>query len=108
MLNTKAYRVGNARASLGLPSGACPPVQRAGPSGLHFTIKILSVNLPGNLSTKENRDSRDMATLVHVRYTQGFWLSEPLATAISSFKGRLGSERVTRVGLGRAVTLSLV
>lgn len=69
-----------------------PSVQRAGPLGLHFTIKILFMNLPGNLSTKESRDSRDMATLVHVRHTQEFWLSGPLATAISSFKGKLGSE----------------
>lgn len=76
--------------------------------GLHFTIKILFMNLPGNLSTKESRDSRDMATLMHVRHTQGFWLSGPLATAISSFKGKLGSECVTRVGLGRAATLFLV
>lgn len=107
MLNTKAYEL-VMHASHRLPSGACPPVQRAGPLGLHFTIKILFVNLPGNLSTKESRDSGDMATLVHVRYTQGFWLSGPLATTISSFKGKLSSEHGTRVGFGRAATLFLV
>lgn len=65
------------------------------------SIQILFINLPGNLSTTENRDSGDTATLTPRRILD-HW------TTIYSFKGKHRSEYMTREGLSRAAALSLL